>query len=106
MEEHPIEKRDTRAEAIGAVVRFAFTFSIVIGIWGLALNKDFVLFGIIGAILGSILSLILVVPVILNQRTEESLDNIVSAANTLWGGVAVYAIIFGVIAWIIRIIFF
>jgi len=105
MDEQPIEKRDTRAEAIGSVVRFAFTYGVVVGLWGLALNKDFVLFGVVGAILGSILSLIFAVPVISTRKTYEDMDDAVSGTNAIWGAAAIYVGISGVIVWIVRIIF-
>ena len=92
--------------AVFVSLRLIAYYALAIGIWSLVFSKSFFSFFLYGAIAGFIISLIFVAPVISTQRTRERIRDIVFGAGALVGNFGVIIGILGLIAWIIKLIFF
>lgn len=92
--------------AVMAALHLVVYYGIAISIWGLALKKSFLWFGLYGVIAGLLISLIFVVPVIAMQRTEERTKDIMFAAGSIWVSIGILIGILGIVVWVIRAIFF
>ncbi len=92
--------------AVFVSLRLITYYALAIGIWSLVFSKSFFSFFLYGAIAGFIISLIFVAPVISTQRTRERIRDIVFGAGALVGNFGIIIGILGLIAWIIKLIFF
>lgn len=106
LEEKPISKGQAKMNAIMAALHLIVYYGIALSIWGLALKKSFLWFGLSGVIVGTLISLVFVVPVIAMQRTVERTKDMMFAAGAIWGNIAILVGVLGIIVWIIRAIFF
>ena len=108
-EHKSIIKRAAKVNAIKATLHFIVLYGIALSIWGLALKKNFLWFGLFGVIVGLLISLAFVVPVIVKQmtlRTEGDPRDTMFGAGVIWGGWAIIIGVLGIVVWIIRAIFF
>ncbi|MBT3690154.1 hypothetical protein HOE31_03230 [bacterium] len=100
----------TRSQAITMAITVGFTFiiywTISIGIWGLALNKNILSFALFGACFGLLIDILFIVPVIATKKTQEKALDMQTSANLVWGTPAIVIGILGLCVWIIKIIFF
>jgi len=110
MEEQLFTKKEARANATKSIFvsapRFIVIYSVALGIWGLALNKGFLWFGLSGAIIGILVSLLSIAPVIAIKRTQEQIKETMFAAGAIWGGIGIFIGVAGIILWIVRVMFF
>lgn len=105
MEEKPITKSQAIINAVMASLHLIVYYGIALSIWGLAIKKSFVRFGLFGVILGALISLFFVAPIIAVQRTEERTKDMMFAVGAMWGNVGILIGILGLVVWIIRAIF-
>ena len=105
MERHPIKSRDARIQAFRSIVRFMVYFGIAVGIWGTAFGKSFIQFGVVGAVVGLLLSLIFVAQVIVIQKTVEGAEDIIFGSNSMLGFLSIIIGISGLIVWMVRVLF-
>src|ERR1700722_19083563 len=101
-----ITRGQARMDAFMTALHLIFYYAIALGIWGLAVHKSFIWFGLSGAVLGLLVSLVFVVPVIAGQRTANRSKDMIFAASALWGNFAIIIGIAGILAFVIRLIFF
>lgn len=102
----PLHKSESIMTAIFASLHLIVYYGIAIGIWGLVFKKSFLVFGFWGAIAGLLISLLSVAPVIAFQRTKEKVRDMSFGAGALWGNLGIIIGVVGLIAWVIRLIFF
>lgn len=102
----PIHRGEAVMTAIFASLHLIASYSIAVGIWGLVFKKSFLIFGFYGAIVGLLISLLVVGPTIAFQRTREKIKNISFGAGAIWGSLGIIIGVVGLIAWIARLIFF
>jgi len=79
---------------------------IAISIWGPVFNKSFLIFGFYGAVIGLIISLLFVAPVISFQRNKKRIRNLVSGVGMLLIPIIFIVGVVGLVALIIKSIFF
>jgi hypothetical protein len=101
----PIHRSEAVMTAISATLHMIFYYGIAIGIWGLAFRK-ISLFIFIGVGVGFLISLLSVASVVAYSRTKQKIQDMMFGAGAIWGGIAMMIGIAGVIAFIIRLIFF
>lgn len=101
-----IHRSQARMTAVFFSVRLIAYYAIAIGIWGLVFNKGFFSFSLYGSIAGFLISLLFVAPVISTQRTRERVRDIVSGAGLLLGNIGIIIGLVGLVAWIIKAVFF
>jgi hypothetical protein len=102
----PLHKSESVMTAIFASLHLIIYYGIAIGIWGLVFKKSFLMFGVYGAIVGLLISLLSVAPVIAFQRTKEKVRDMSFGAGAIWGNLGIIIGIAGLITWIVRLIFF
>ncbi len=102
----PVHRNESIMTAVFVSLQLMAYYGIAIGIWGFVFKKSFLVFGLCGVIVGLIISLVSVAPVIAFQRTKERIGDMSFAVGALWGNVGIIIGIFGIVAWIIRAIFF
>lgn len=102
----PIHRSEAIMTAVFVSLQLMAYCGIAIGIWGLVFKKSFFVFGLYGAVAGFLISLLFVAPVIALQRTKERIKNIVYGAGGLLTPIVFIIGIVGLIAWVIRLIFF
>ncbi len=102
----PIHRSESVMTAFFVSLRLIAYYGIAIGIWGLVFKKSFLGFGFYGVIAGLLISLLFVAPVIAFQRTKERIGDMVFGASTMWGNLGIIIGVAGLVAWIIRAIFF
>lgn len=102
----PIHRGESVMTAIMNTIQLMITYGIAIGIWGLVIKKSFLPFGLYGVITGLLFSLLFVAPVTASQRTKERIQDISFAAGSIWGNLGIIIGVVGLIAWVIRLIFF
>jgi hypothetical protein len=98
-----------RSESVMTSVLVSFYliagYGISIGLWGIVFKKSFLMFGLYGAIVGLLVSLLPAL-VMISQRTRESLREVIMGIGIMVGSIAVIIGIMGLVAWVIRLIFF
>jgi hypothetical protein len=102
----PLHKSESTMTAIFASLHLIVYYGIAIGIWGLVFKKSFLAFGFWGAIVGLLISLLSVTPAIAFQRTKEKVRDVSFGASVIWGNLGIIIGVVGLIAWVIRLIFF
>ena len=102
----PVHRNESIMTAVFVSLQLMAYYGIAIGIWGFVFKKSFLVFGLCGVIVGLIISLVSAAPVIAFQRTKERIGDISFAVGASWGNVGIIIGIFGIVAWIIRAIFF
>ncbi|MEK7463419.1 MAG: hypothetical protein AAB621_03615 [Patescibacteria group bacterium] len=102
----PIHRSEAIMTAIFVSLQLIAYCGIAIGIWGLVFKKSFLVFGFWGAIVGLLISLLSVAPVIAFQRTKEKVRDMSFGAGAIWGNLGIIIGVLGLIAWVIRLIFF
>lgn len=105
-EEKKITRGQAKINAVMAAIHLIIYYGIALTIWGFALKKNLLWFGLSGAVIGLLISLVFVVPVIAIQKTEERTKDIMFAAGATWGNIGIFIGILGIFVWIIRAIFF
>ena len=106
MEEKSISKNQAKINAVMAALHLIVYYGIALSVWGLAFKKSFLYFGLAGMILGALISLIFVVPIIAIQKTAERTKDMMFAAGAIWGNIGILIGVVGLVAWIVRAIFF
>ncbi|MHB8841140.1 MAG: hypothetical protein ACYC56_05005 [Candidatus Aquicultor sp.] len=102
----PLHRSESIMTAIFVSLQLIAYYGIAIGIWGLVFKKSFLEFGLYGVIAGLLISLLSVAPVIAFQRTRERIRDMVFGASTIWGNLGIIIGVVGLVALVIRIIFF
>jgi hypothetical protein len=101
-----IHRSEAVMTAVFVSLRVIAYYAIAIGIWSLVFNKSFFGFFLYGSIAGFIISLLFVAPIISTQRTRERIRDIVFGAGLLVGNFGIIIGLLGLVAWVIRLIFF
>lgn len=102
----PIHKSEAIMHAILTSLRITLYFVIASGIWGLVFKKSIFWFALCGGIFGLIICLLFVAPVIAYSRTKQKIGDMVFGAYAIVGNIAIIIGIAGIIALVIRLIFF
>jgi len=102
----PIHRSEAIMTAVWCVLQLIASYAVVAGLWGLVFKKSFLVFGLFGGIAGLLVSLIFVAPVVAFQRTKKRIQDITFGAGSLLFVPVIYIGILGLIAWVIRLIFF
>jgi hypothetical protein len=102
----PIHRSEAVMTAVFVSFRLIAYYTIAIAIWSLVFKTNFWAFSLYGIIAGLIISLLFVAPVISYQRTKERIRDIVFGAGSLVGNFGIIIGFIGLVAWIIRLIFF
>jgi hypothetical protein len=102
----PLHRSEAVMTAIFASLQLIAYYGIALGIWGRVFNKSFLTFGFWGVIVGILISLLSVGPVIAFQRTKEKVKDMSFGAGAIWGNVAIIIGVVGLLAWIVKLIFF
>ena len=106
IEEKIISRGQAKMNAIIASLHLIVYYGIALSIWGLALKKSFLWFGLSGVMVGFLISLIFVAPVIAMQKTEGCTKDMMFAAGAIWGNIGIVIGILGIVVWIVKAIFF
>jgi len=106
MDGRQISQGQAIMNGVMASLHLIFYYAIAVLIWGFALKGSLIWFGVSGALIGFLISLFFVFPVIAGQRTEERTREMMFAAGAIWGNIAIVAGVVGILAWIVRAIFF
>ena len=102
----PLHRSESIMTAFFVSLRLMAYYGIAVGIWGLVFKKSFLTFGFYGVVVGFLISLLSAAPVVAFQRTKERIRNIVDGVGLMWGNLGVIIGVVGLIAWIVRLIFF
>jgi hypothetical protein len=102
----PIHKKESLISAIFVSLQLMAYYGIAIGIWGPVFKKSFLVFGLFGIIVGLLISLLSAAPVVAFQRTKEQIRNISFGISATWGNIGIIIGVVGLIALVIRLIFF
>ena len=102
----PIHRSEAVMTAVWCVLQLIVVYAIVGGIWGLVFKKSFFVFGLFGGIAGLLVSALFVAPVVASQRTKQRIQDIVFGAGSLLFVPVILIGVLGLIAWVIRLIFF
>jgi len=102
----PIHRSEAIMTAVWCVLQLIASYAVVAGLWGLVFKKSFLVFGLFGGIAGLLVSLIFVAPVVAFQRTKKRIQDITFGAGSLLFVPVIYIGILGLIAWIVRMLFF
>lgn len=102
----PLHKSESVMTAVFVSLQLMAYYGIAIGIWGLVFKKSFLTFGIYGLIVGLLISLLSAAPVVAFQRTKEKVRDMSFGAGAIWGNLAIIIGVLGLVAWVIRVIFF
>lgn len=101
----PIHRSESIMTAVFVSLQLMAYYGIAIGIWGLVFKKSFLAFGLYGVIAGLLISLS-AAPVVAFQRTKERIRLIVDGVGLMWGNIGIIIGIVGLVALVIRLIFF
>lgn len=102
----PIHRSESVMTAIMNTMQLMITYGIAIGIWGLVFKKSFLTFGLYGVIAGLLISLLFIAPVTASQRTKERIKDTSFGAGLMLVTPVIYIGIAGLVALVIRLIFF
>ncbi|MEN8126335.1 MAG: hypothetical protein ABFR90_00860 [Planctomycetota bacterium] len=102
----PIHRSESVMTAIFISLQLLICYGIAIGIWGLVFKKSFLEFGFYGVVVGLLISLLFVSPVIAFQRTKSRIRDVVFGVHVTFGGLGFIIALVGLIALVIRLIFF
>ena len=102
----PLHRSESVMTAFFVSLQLMAYYGIAIGIWGLVFKKSFLVFGLYGVIAGLLISLLSAAPVVAFQRTKERIRDISFGVGAIWGNLGIIIGILGIVAWIIRAIFF
>lgn len=102
----PIHRSESVMTAIMNTIQLMITYGIAIGIWGLVFKKSFLTFGLYGAIAGLLISLLFAAPVVAFQRTKERIRDMSFGVGAIWGNLGIIIGVAGLVALVIRLIFF
>jgi hypothetical protein len=102
----PIHRSESIMTAISAILMLTIAYGVALGIWGLALKKSILWFGFYGGIAGFLIGLIFVAPVVATQRTKGRIQDVMFGVGGTLGGLGTIIGVLGIVAWIIRAIFF
>lgn len=102
----PIHRSEAVMTAVWCVLQLIISYAVVGGIWGLVFKKNFLVFSLFGGIAGLLVSILFVAPVVAFQRTKQRIQDIVFGAGSLLFIPVIFIGVLGLIAWIIRAIFF
>lgn len=102
----PIHRSEAVMTAVWCVLQLIVLYAVVGGIWGLVFKKSFFVFGLLGGIAGLLVSALFVAPVVASQRTKQRIQDIVFGAGSLLFVPVILIGVLGLIAWVVRLIFF
>jgi|GEM_PF-817998 len=102
----PIHRSEAVMTAVMNTIQLMITYGITLGVWGLVFKKSFLTFGLYGAIAALFLSLLFVAPITAFQRTKKRIKNISFGAGLMLVTPVIYIGVVGLIALVIRLIFF
>ena len=102
----PLHRSESIMTAVFVSLQLMAYYGIAVGIWGTVFKKSFLVFGLYGVIMGLLISLFSVAPVVAFQRTKERIRNIVDGVGIMWGNLGIIIGVVGLVAWVIRLIFF
>lgn len=100
----PIHRSESRMTAVIVSLQLITIFGLAGGFWGLVFTNSFSTYGLIGGVVGLIISFFLVVPVISAQRTKEQIKNVTLGVNIMWNTLGIILAGLGLISWIVKII--
>src|SRR3989338_8868551 len=93
----PIHRSESVMTAIMVSLTIILCYGIAIGIWGLVFSKNFFSFGLYGATVGLLISLLFVTPVIAVQRTKERIKNTIFGVDMMITNIGIVIGILGLI---------
>jgi hypothetical protein len=99
----PLHRNEAVMTSIFVCLRLIAYYFIAFGIWGLVFEKSFLTLGFWGIVVGILISFLFVGPVIAFQRTKEKIREMVFAAGSIWGNIAIAFGVLGTIALVIKI---
>ena len=102
----PLRRSESIMTAVFVSLQLMAYYGIAVGIWGLVFKKSFLVFGVYGVIAGLIISLLSAAPVVAGQRTKEKIRDMSFGIGALWGNLGIIIGVVGLIALVIRLIFF
>lgn len=102
----PLHRSESIMTAVFVSLQLMAYYGIAVGIWGIVFKKSFLVFGLYGVIAGLLISLLSAAPVVAFQRTKERIRNIVDGVGIMWGNLGIIIGVVGLVAWVIRLIFF
>ena len=102
----PLHRSESVMTAVFVSLQLMAYYGFAIGIWGLVFKQNVLAFGVYGIIAGFLISLLSVAPVIAFQRTKERVKDMSFGAGALWGNLGIVIGVLGLVALIIRFVFF
>lgn len=102
----PLHRREPIMTAVFVSLQLMAYYGVAIGIWGLVFKKSFMTFGFYGVIVGFLISLLSAAPVVAFQRTKERVRDMSFGIGATWGNLAIIIGVLGLVAWIVRFVFF
>jgi hypothetical protein len=102
----PVNRSESIMSGVFVSLQVMVYYGIAAGIWGLVFEHSFLTFGLYGVIAGLVISLLSVGPVVAFQRTKERVRDISFGAGATLGNLGIIVGVLGIIAWIVRVVFF
>jgi hypothetical protein len=102
----PIHRIESVMTAVFVSLKLITSYGIAIGIWSLVFKNHFVVLFLYGSITGFLISLLFVAPVIAGKRTKEGIKDTVFGVGLSFGSFGIIIGLVGILAWVIRLIFF
>ena len=102
----PVNRSESIMSGVFVSLQVMVYYGIAAGIWGLVFEHNFLTFGLYGVIAGLLISLLSAGPVVAFQRTKERVRDISFGAGATLGNLGIIVGVLGIIAWIVRVVFF
>jgi uncharacterized membrane protein len=102
----PVNRSESIMSGVLVSVQLMVYYGIAAGIWGLVFKQSFLTFGVYGVIAGLVISLLSAGPVVAFQRTKERVRDMSFGAGATLGNLGIIIGVLGIIAWIVRVVFF
>jgi hypothetical protein len=102
----PVNRSESIMSGVFVSLQVMVYYGIAAGIWGLVFKHSFLTFGLYGVIAWLVISLLSVGPVVAFQRTKERVRDVSFGAIATVGNLGIIIGVFGIIAWIVRVVFF
>lgn len=102
----PVNRSESIMSGVFVSLQVMVYYGIAAGIWGLVFEHSFLTFGLYGVIAGLVISLLSAGPVVAFQRTKERVRDISFGAGATLGNLGIIVGVLGIIAWIVRVVFF
>jgi hypothetical protein len=102
----PIHRNEAVMTAVLTSLQLMVYYGIAVCIWGFVFKGSFLTSVFLGLLIGLLISIFSVAPVIASQRTKEKIRDMVFGVSVLWGNIGIIIGIVGLVALIIRLVFF